>query len=562
MKKTSYFVFAIAVLVILSVFNSCDFGLGEFNSSNESNANVELNDNKNDTSNTDSIDSPSDDTDTEITSDTQHPDVLPPEAEVDPEVYQYLEFTSNGDGTCTLTSIGDYIADHLVIPATNSQGETVTKIGYSALSETNFRIVTIPEGVETILGYAFYECKALEIICIPNTVKSISTYAFHGCNNIKEVHITDMTAWMKMDLPEADGNPFSGGTMLYLNGKPIIDLVIPDDAIRINDFVFSGYEYLQSISTTQNSKLSYIGEEAFSSCPRLMRVVLPQRLTTIKEKAFYNCLRLIEVVNLSSLEITKSNINGYVGYYSIRIENDGAENSRLINKGDFVFYRDEDAYLLVAYFGDDDELVLPLDFEGKDYAINKYFYSSSDVTQITVSNGVNRIGDYAFANKSKLKNVIFESESQLKYIDESAFSQCGLESIVIPSTVEIIGVGAFEKCANLESVSFKENSKLEAIRGQAFYNCPKLNNIIIPATVKYIGVRALSACSDLKSVTFEDPKGWNGIEGSGSYSVAETLNENALGDSSRAATMVNGKGKYTLFKGTAEELLEFIKIFN
>ena len=548
MKKTSYLIIALVALLILSTFVACDFGSDERDTSSESSSNSELQE-------------PTDTENFDDTSDTEDPEPITPEFEVDPEIYKYIEFTSNGDGTCTLTSIGDYAAEVLVIPSMSPNNEKVTKIGQSALSKTNFKKVVIPEGIQTILGYAFYECEALEAVYIPKTVKTIYGDTFTGCTNIKEVHITDMTAWMSMELSEVSSNPFRGSnTVLYLNGSPVLDLIVPDDVTHINKHTFSSYKYLQSITTTQNSKLVRICESAFSGCVRLMRVVLPSSLRTIEENAFFGCLRLVEVVNYSPLTIGRSNTNGYVGYYSVKIETDITALSRLVKKGDFVFYNDETegVCLLIAYLGDETELFLPSDFEGKDYVINEYFYSAAKINKITVGKGVTRIAANAFANKENLKTVVFESESKLKYIDQQAFAESGIESIVIPNQVVIIGVSAFEKCKNLRNVTFEENSSLEVIAANTFYDCRELTEITIPATVMLIGTRAFSACIELNSVIFENPQGWNLL--SGGVSFIETLEADVLSNPRNAfGVLLNMGSRYILFRGTVEEYQEFVQ---
>ena len=80
-----------------------------------------------------------------------------------------LTFTSNGNGTCTLSSIGACKDICVVIPATSPSGEKVTAIG----------------------SQAFYNCTTITVVQIPASVTSIGHLAFGGCTNL--VYITVST---------------------------------------------------------------------------------------------------------------------------------------------------------------------------------------------------------------------------------------------------------------------------------------------------------------------------------------------------------------------------------
>ena len=49
--------------------------------------------------------------------------------------------------------------------------------------------MTIPESVDDIGAYAFYNCASLSNVAIPKSVRSISDYAFSGCTNLESVSI-------------------------------------------------------------------------------------------------------------------------------------------------------------------------------------------------------------------------------------------------------------------------------------------------------------------------------------------------------------------------------------
>ena len=48
---------------------------------------------------------------------------------------------------------------------------------------------TVPEGIETIGGWAFAHCRNMKTIDFPQSLKTIDDYAFYGCNALESVVI-------------------------------------------------------------------------------------------------------------------------------------------------------------------------------------------------------------------------------------------------------------------------------------------------------------------------------------------------------------------------------------
>ena len=102
-------------------------------------------------------------------------------------------------------------------------------------------------------------------------------------------------------------------------------------------------------------------------------------------------------------------------------------------------------------------------------------YDRTSLETIVFSKSVAVIRRRAFKYCSKLRSVIFPSDSQLIEIGVDAFYECiSLESIVIPDSVTIIGKSAFSSCKNLKSVTFSDKSSLREIQQVAFYHCNSL----------------------------------------------------------------------------------------
>ena len=124
-----------------------------------------------------------------------------------------------------------------------------------------------------------------------------------------------------------------------------------------------------------------------------------------------------------------------------------------------------------------------------------------DVTIVRFHPRVNAVGNHAFEDCYKLREVVFNE--RLQRIDASAFSNCtSLSTITFPSTVTKIDNHAFYKCSNLREVEFNDGLKL--IGTHAFYECTSLPSITFPSAVTTIREWAFSRCDSLSEVVFND----------------------------------------------------------
>ena len=139
---------------------------------------------------------------------------------------------------------------------------SVTSIGERAFYNCEgLTSVIIPNSVKVINYEAFGLCSNLNSITIGNEVKSIDRDAFYGCINLTSVHISDIAAWCNIQFSGDNSNPLCNAHSLYLNGKEVKDLVIPNSVTSIGYRAFYGCSSLSSV-TIPNSVTS-IGNLAF-----------------------------------------------------------------------------------------------------------------------------------------------------------------------------------------------------------------------------------------------------------------------------------------------------------
>lgn len=150
--------------------------------------------------------------------------------------------------------------------------------------------VTLPEGVTSIGGSAFWGCRALNEIAIPKTITTIGGNAFTN-SSIKSVYIEDMSAWCKIDFSSSltdqfvNSNPLSCGAALFLNGKEIKELIIPEDITSIKKGAFRRCTNITKVVINDN--VTSIGPLAFEYCSSLTSLSIGKSVKKIEYHAFF-----------------------------------------------------------------------------------------------------------------------------------------------------------------------------------------------------------------------------------------------------------------------------------
>ena len=300
---------------------------------------------------------------------------------------------------------------------------------------SNLTSINIPNSITNIKEYTFYKCSKLTSIKISSNITSIGSSAFEYCVGLTSVNIEDLTAWCKIKFSSSYANPLYYAHNLYLNGKLVTNLEIPDEISEINMYVFCGCTSLTSINIRNN--ITSIGNGAFFYCSKLTSVVIPDSVTSIGESVFYSCANLTSVLLPNT--ITK------------------------ISYGTF--------YKCSALTS----IVIPNSVTS--IGGNAFAYCQS-LTSIKIPNSVTSIGDHAFTRCLGLTSV--EIPNSVINIYSYAFYECpGLTSIEIPNGVTNIGDRAFYDCYGLISVTIPNS--VTKIGTKTFWGCSKLNSITCKA---------------------------------------------------------------------------------
>lgn len=143
-----------------------------------------------------------------------------------PKASEGLEFSSNGDGTCTWTGVGSCEDSEIVVPEKNGD-ETVTAIAKNAL-DFNSKVtkVTLPGSVVTIQAGAFMNAKALEEVILNKGLKVIEEDAFRGCDKLHSI-----------SFPEGLE---SIGEWAFFQCEALTEIILPEGLTELDDFAFTG----------------------------------------------------------------------------------------------------------------------------------------------------------------------------------------------------------------------------------------------------------------------------------------------------------------------------------
>ena len=155
--------------------------------------------------------------------------------------YRALDVYTDKDAPSKLTRENDFVI--------HTDGNVKTLVGYFG-DKTE---ITIPDNVNGIKNYAFWDCGSLTSIEIPSSVTSIGYGAFHNCSSLTSITI---------------GNSVTSiGNYAFDRCSNLTSVTIPSSVTSIGDFAFRGCSSLTSI-TIPNSVTS-IGDWAFSYCSSL-----------------------------------------------------------------------------------------------------------------------------------------------------------------------------------------------------------------------------------------------------------------------------------------------------
>lgn len=277
-------------------------------------------------------------------------------------------------------------------------------------------------------------------------------------------------------------------------------VILPNSVTNIGAGAFTGCKNLKNIHLPTG--LIAIESQAFSGCTGLTNIDLPDTVVVLGHDAFANCSSLKNFKlphNLTSIadNTFSSSLLGSVTLPD-SVTNIGANaffacGITNLELGHGIVAIGPSAFSNARHLRN---LVVP---DNVTQMGDSAFAYCHELTDVTIGNGLAGLGSTLFAGCSNLVNL--QLGSNLKNIGFYAFFNCtALANLNLPDSLTKVDSGAFSGCSSLESLHL--GKKVASIEDNAFTDCVSLTDLILPDSVAKISDFAFDGCTALANITF------------------------------------------------------------
>ncbi len=271
--------------------------------------------------------------------------------------------------------------------------------------------MTILPGVSRIGSQAFQGCSRLSSISIPQGIIEINDATFAGCSSLSHVQMASTITSIAADA-------FNGCASLG-------SVTLPLGLNLLGERAFKDCATLREV--TLNSRVRVINKDTFAGCSSLEAVRIPDNVWSIEERAFGDCASLSTVrLGINVNTVSHRAFEGCHRFATIEVD---ASSPYFNTLNGMLTDVDRNKLLLCppAYVQVDGHISLP--------------------TRLV------SIGEYAFAQNSRLKSITFGSA--LAEVEQYAFAGCAsIDTIAFPTATRYFGDRIFEGCSKLGMVRF------------------------------------------------------------------------------------------------------------
>lgn len=412
--------------------------------------------------------------------------------------------------------------------------DTVKTIGEGAFEgNTDIELVVLPKSVQKIEAYAFWGCNSLDTVVIGKGLKEVGDYAFANCKGLKQ-----------MSIPT---NVNSMGIQAFADCVNMEDISIPPEVTSIHDTAFNGC-YKLTIHCEAGSVADRFAEDFYEKQKEMPEYEdapsyqpenpagengggsnVGEDVTTTPvspagtDTAAGNVLGSTQVVGNQAvifIDTTSPVVYGMEPPQKQLQEEPG----------------DTATIGTAAEIGDGSEIFKYTIVDERSVADQAY-YRRMDLRSIVLTDGIEEIGQFAFARSSVSGITIPDGVKDICY---GAFYHCdSLAEVILPDTVRMVEPKAFTYTAWVENflengnsdflisggvlAAYKGNDAqvnipegVRVIGGEAFLDHDEITSVILPDTLISVGEGAFQGCSGLAELRF------------GSRSVLEELKDRAF----------------------------------
>lgn len=433
---------------------------------------------------------------------------------------------------------GFYISNEqiktLVIPC-----DAVSISDYAFNNCTSLTSLTIEEGVTSIGKSAFSSCTSLTSVSIPSTITQIGEDAFNiASGTLTKATFSSVKDLCNIDFVNVRSNPLYVANHLYIDENEQTSVTLPYVS-AIKPRVFAGASFLESVSIPSVVKFigedaflncTKIGTVSYSSSDQLTTM---QYDSSTSNPLYYGATPVVEGLALGTLEfatdisndaftnakwLTEIKVGPNVTSIGDRAFSGCSNLSKITFSGTPTLQRiGQEAFRSCSSLR---EIDLPESLT----TLGTLAFRSTSLTEISIPSACTDIGTSVFEWCTRLTTVNFDSSSGLTTIPNYIFNNCSnLTTVTLPDGIEAIGEGAFKNCSKLAAppmsqslttigksafdgckgftnLMLSETGQLSEIGESAFNNCSNITMVSLPATIDIINDNAFSGCTSLADI--------------------------------------------------------------
>ncbi len=311
--------------------------------------------------------------------------------------------------------------------------------------------VVVGEGVTGVGAYAFAGLTKLTTAELPESLTSLGAYAFAGD-----------TALESVTLPE--GLETVGIRAFFQSG--LTEITVPGSVTSLGE---SAFQYCPALKTATftGAAPAQAGPAIFGDCAPGFCILWPAEYGASWRP-----------------NGDETEWNGWP--LALNVEN---------QCGVRMYWEFDSATATLTFYGEREMY----DYETASASRPAWYANYSSVQHVVLSEGITRVGNYAFYGFNKITDVSFPST--LLELGTGAFWNCSkLNNVVLPANLETLGGYAFYNCQGLTALSF--NSGLKSIGSSCFQNCYYLaGELVLPESLETLGSYAFSNCRGYTAIS-------------------------------------------------------------
>ena len=193
-------------------------------------------------------------------------------------------------------------------------GDGIRNINKSFYACEKLNKVELGTATDSLIG-AFEYCDSLREVTFKSASCYVSRWAFHGCEKLSVINIPSVNTWCSYRFEDCLFHDLKEDVFLYVQGKPIISVALPDGLTHIGNYQFAGLRTIKEMKLPQTIKV--IGEGAFAGI-NVKDISIPEECDSILDQAFEG-LHLEKLIIPANVKYLGQLGGGYYAYYGATI---------------------------------------------------------------------------------------------------------------------------------------------------------------------------------------------------------------------------------------------------